>query len=89
MKKILFRFLGLVFVLCLAWLWVLLDAHPAFAQTNTINYSSTNLENRDFSNQDLTAVNFISAEMRGTNFQGADLTNAMFTKGNLLGANLE
>ena len=68
MKKILFRFLSLLCVLCLAWLWVLLDAHPAFAQIDTINYSSTNLENRDFSNKELVGVNFIAAEMRGAEF---------------------
>ncbi len=44
MKKILFRFLGLVMILILAVMWIVLNPKPAFAQLNTINYNSTNLE---------------------------------------------
>lgn len=89
LKIILKRLFGLILVLVLACLWVMLCATPAYAQDNTINYSNTNLTNRDFSNTDLAGSVFVAAEMRGTNFQGSDLTNAILTKGVLLGANLE
>lgn len=48
-QTILLRLLSLILVLSLAWLWVMLAAKPAWAQANTINYSNTKLENRDFS----------------------------------------
>lgn len=87
-KTFLWRLLGLILLLGLAWLWVLLSAAPAYAQDSTINYSSTDLTNRDFSHADLVGAAFVAAEMRGTNFEGADLTGAILTKGVLLGANL-
>lgn len=74
--------------IALAWLWVLLGAEPALAQAKTINYSNTNLGNRDFANMDLVGGVFVAAEMRGTNFAGANMVGAILTKGNLLGANL-
>lgn len=87
-KTIWRHLLGLILVLSLACLWVLLAATPAIAQANTINYSNTQLENRDFSHADLVGGVFVAAEMRGANFEGANLTNAILTKGVLLGANL-
>jgi uncharacterized protein YjbI with pentapeptide repeats len=89
LKIFLKRLLGLILVLVLACLWVILCATPAYAQDNTINYSNTNLTNRDFSNSNLAGSVFVAAEMRGADFQGSDLTNAIFTKGVLLRANLE
>lgn len=89
LKIVLKRLLGLILVLVLACLWVMLCAAPAYAQDNTINYSNTNLTNRDFSKTNLAGSVFVAAEMRGANFQGSDLTNAILTKGVLLGANLE
>ena len=89
MKKILLRLFSLIVILCLAFLWIMLNPHPAVAQTKTINYNNSHLENRDFSHTDLTGATFVAAEMRGANFQGADLTNAILTKGVLLKANLE
>jgi uncharacterized protein YjbI with pentapeptide repeats len=83
------RLLRLILVVSLAWFWVMLSATPALAQDSTINYSNTNLTDRNFSHTDLVGGVFVAAEMRGTNFQGADLTNAILTKGVLLGANLE
>ncbi len=74
--------------IALAWLWVLLGATPALAQAKTINYSNTNLDNRDFANVDLVGGVFVAAEMRGTNFAGANMKGAILTKGNLLGADL-
>lgn len=81
--------LRLILAIALAWLWVVLSATPAYAQDNTINYSSTDLTNRDFSHANLVGAAFVAAEMRGANFQGADLSNATLTKGVLLEANLE
>jgi len=89
MKKILLRFFALIVILCLAFLWIMLNPRPAFAQAKTINYSNTNLENRDFSNADLEGATFAAAEMRGANFQRANLTNAILSQGVLLKANLE
>ena len=88
-KTFLRNLLRLVLALILAWLWVMLSATPVSAQDSTINYSNTNLTNRDFSKANLVGAVFVAAEMRGANFQGANLTNAIFTKGVLLGANLE
>ncbi|XGV96869.1 MAG: pentapeptide repeat-containing protein [Leptolyngbya sp. BL-A-14] len=82
------RSLLILLAIVLAWLWVLLGAAPAFAQAKTINYSNTNLENRDFANVDLVGGVFVAAEMRGTNFAGANMKGAILTKGNLLGADL-
>lgn len=87
-KTILLRSLLILLAIFLAWLWVLLGAQPAFAQAKTINYSNTNLVDRDFSHMDLEGGVFVSAEMRGANFEGSNLANAILTKGNLLGANL-
>jgi hypothetical protein len=88
-QTILLRLLSLVLILSLAWLWVMLSAKPAWAQANTINYSNTNLESRDFSKADLVGGVFAAAEMRGANFKEANLTNAILTLGVLVGANLE
>ncbi|HEY9670096.1 MAG TPA: pentapeptide repeat-containing protein [Waterburya sp.] len=88
-KPFLQSLLKLILVLALAWLWVLLYATPVSAQESTINYSNTNLTERNFSHKSLTGAVFVAAEMRGANFQGADLTNAILTKAVLLGANLE
>lgn len=88
-RQIVWRLLSLLVILLLALLWIIMTPTPALAQDNTINYGSTNLENRDFSHANLVGGSFVAAEMRGANFQGADLTNAILTKGVLLGANLE
>lgn len=83
------RLLKLILVITLAWFWVMLSATPVSAQDSRINYTNTDLRNRDFSNENLAGSVFVAAEMRGTNFQNSDLTNAIFTKGVLLGANLQ
>lgn len=77
-----------VFAISLAVLWVMLSATPVSAQDSTINYTNTDLTNRDFSHSNLVGGTFVSAEMRGTNFQGSNLTSAILTKGMMLGANL-
>lgn len=83
-----FFLMRLAMILVLACLWVLLAAMPAHAQSKTINYTSTQLEKRDFSNTDLEGGVFVAAEMREANFQGANLKSAILTNGNLLSANL-
>lgn len=80
--------LRLVLAIALACLWIILSATPVSAQEVTINYTNTDLTNRDFSHSNLVGGTFVSAEMRGTNFQGSDLTSAILTKGTMLGANL-
>ena len=89
MQKLLLRFISLILIICLACLWIMLTPKPGLAQANTINYSNTNLENRDFSHTDLAGGVFVAAEMRGANFKDANLTNAILTMGVLLKANLE
>ncbi len=89
MKKILLRLLGLIAILILAGLWIIINPKPAFALGQVINYNNINLENRDFSHENLAGATFVAAEMRRANFQAANLTNAILTKGVLLKANLE
>lgn len=89
LKPLWLRLFSLILILALACLWVMLSATPAYAQANTINYTKTNLQNRDFSYTDLKGAVFAAAEMKRANFQGADLTNAILTQGILLEANLE
>jgi uncharacterized protein YjbI with pentapeptide repeats len=60
----------------------------AIAQSNSINYTSTDLTGRSFVGEDLNGGVFVSAEMRDANLQGVNLKGAMFTKANLYGANL-
>lgn len=87
--KVFFRpLIRIILAICLAWLWIMLSATPVHAQTKSINYTNTDLTNRDFSKTDLVGAVFVSAEMRGTNFQDADLTNAILTMGVMVGANL-
>lgn len=60
----------------------------ATAQSNTINYTSTDLTGRSFAGEDLNGAIFVSAEMRDVNLKGANLAGSMFTKANLYGADL-
>ncbi len=88
LKTLVWRLLGLIFLLALAVLWVLLDAHPAWAQDKSVNYTYSELENQDFSHKDLEGAVFAAANMRGTNFEGSDMSYAILTEGILLNANL-
>ncbi len=81
--------LSLLLVGWLAIFWVFLSAQPvALAQTNSINYTNTNLTGRDFSHQNLERGVFVAAEMRDANLEGSNLKNSMLTMANLYGANL-
>jgi uncharacterized protein YjbI with pentapeptide repeats len=79
---------GLILALILAILWILVDAHPALAQDNNVNYTYANLENQDFSHKDLRKGVFAAANLRGANFQESDLANGILTEAVLLKANL-
>lgn len=72
----------------LASLWLIFDAHPAIAQENTVNYTLTDLQYRDFANANLEGTSFAGAEMRGANFHNANLTKTILTKGSLIRADL-
>ncbi|OKH30795.1 hypothetical protein NIES2119_30350 [[Phormidium ambiguum] IAM M-71] len=90
MKSIWLRLLTVILTVILAFLWVMLTATPvAFAQEKTVNYTKTNLQNRDFSNTDLEGAVFAAAEMKGINFQNSNLNLAIMTQGIMLEANLE
>lgn len=74
---------------CMSFMIGLLSFVPsAAAQSNTINYTNTDLTGRNFAGEDLNGGVFVAAEMREANLQGANLKGAMFTKANLYGANL-
>lgn len=89
-KSFWLRLLTAILTLILAFLWVMLSATPvAVAQEKTVNYTKTNLQNRDFSNTDLEGAVFAAAEMKGINFQNSNLNLAIMTQGIMLEANLE
>jgi uncharacterized protein YjbI with pentapeptide repeats len=73
-------------LLMLGLLWV--GTPAAIAQSNSINYTNTDLTGRSFVGEDLNGGVFVAAEMRDANLQGVNLKGAMFTKANLYGANL-
>jgi uncharacterized protein YjbI with pentapeptide repeats len=82
------RLLCAIALLLLAVLWVLIDARPVSAQESKVNYTYGQLENQDFSHQNLTGGVFAAADMRGTNFEDTNLSNTILTEGVLLNANL-
>lgn len=88
-KSFLFRFLALVGLILLANVCILLDARPAIAQDNTVNYTYSELQEEDFSHKDLQGGVFAAADMREANFEGSNLSYSIFTEGILLGANLK
>ncbi|HEY9642258.1 MAG TPA: hypothetical protein V6C57_17355, partial [Coleofasciculaceae cyanobacterium] len=49
LKKLLVRGLSLILMICLTFLWIMLDARPAIAAIDTVNYNNANLNNQDFS----------------------------------------
>ena len=66
----------------------LLNTCPVWAQENTVDYTLTELEYRDFSNANLQRTSFAGADMLGANFRGANLKAAILTKGSFLRADL-
>lgn len=89
LKKLLLRFLALMGLMVLVSLWILLDARPAIAQDNTVNYTYGELQQQDFSHKNLEKGVFAAADMREANFEGSNLSYSIFTEGILLGANLK
>jgi uncharacterized protein YjbI with pentapeptide repeats len=88
-QSIVMKRLKALLVGVMAIFWIFLTAQPvALAQTNTINYTNTNLTGRDFSHQNLERGVFVSAEMRDVNLEASNLKNSMLTMANLYGANL-
>ncbi|TVQ47971.1 MAG: pentapeptide repeat-containing protein [Gloeocapsa sp. DLM2.Bin57] len=82
-------FAKLILLLSAAIILVFLMATPtAFAQANRVNYTSTELQDRDFSNLDLHGSVFADADMRRANFSGANLEGSILTQGIFLEANL-
>ena len=82
------NFFSLVLIILLAILWLLFASRPvALAQDKTINYSFAQLQDRDFSHQDLRGGVFAAAAMRGVNLEGADLSYSILTEAVLLKAN--
>ena len=53
LRNLILRLLGLVGLLVLALLLVVFAARPALAQEATVNYTYAQLENQDFSHQNL------------------------------------
>ena len=88
LQKFWLRCVRLLVVIGLALLWLVLDARPAIAQIDTVNYNNANLNNQDFSHTNLHAKAFVAAELRNANFEGSDLGAAILTKAVLLNANL-
>ncbi|NCJ07863.1 pentapeptide repeat-containing protein [Synechococcales cyanobacterium C] len=76
-------------VLGLALLWWLVAIPTALAKENTVNYTLTDLQHRNFSHQNLVGTSFAGADMRWANFQGANLQSTILTRGSFLEANLQ
>lgn len=73
---------GLLMVTLMAW------PLAGLAQESTVDYTLTDVSNRDFSNQNLEGTSFAAAEARDANFQGANLRGTILTKASFLRANL-
>jgi uncharacterized protein YjbI with pentapeptide repeats len=82
------RFVLGLLVMGLLLVGILSVTPAALAQSNSINYTNTDLTGRSFVGEDLNGGIFVAAEMREANLQGVNLKGAMFTKANLYGANL-
>lgn len=79
-------------VSALAIVWLLGAAvalpTPALAQQNQVNYTLSDLSNRDFSGGDLSGTSLAGATLRQTNLAKANLTSTILTKADFTGANL-
>ena len=70
--------------------WLLLGERPAWGDegANRVNYTLTNLRNRDFAGQNLQGSSLAGAEAQQADFHGANLAQTILTKATFLGANL-
>ena len=81
----------LAIILLLAIVMMMLSAQPvrAFADEPTaVNITFGELDEMDYSNQDLTGSVFAASSMRNTSFRNSNLTSAIMTEGVMLGADL-
>ena len=81
----------LVFVLALVFLIAI--AEPVNAADSSVNYTYSELHDKDFSGKNLQSGVFAAADVRNSDFSGSDLsktilTKAAFTNSDLSGANL-
>lgn len=76
-------------ILLVLAVWGLVGTVPAaWAQDNKVNYTLTELHDRDFSGKDLEGTSFAGADMRRANFRGANLSHTILTKGSFFEADL-
>ncbi|MFB2768907.1 pentapeptide repeat-containing protein [Pelatocladus sp. BLCC-F211] len=80
--------LCVVLFICFTGLLSILNTPAVIAQENMVNYTLSDLRNRDFAHQDLHGTSFAGAEMQRANFQGANLSGTILTKGSFLQADL-
>lgn len=78
----------LMTILVLAVCGVLLSATPVIAEDSSVNYTYSELHDRDFSHRDLIGGVFAAADARGADFSESDLSNSILTKAVFLDANL-
>ncbi|MBW4536183.1 MAG: pentapeptide repeat-containing protein [Pleurocapsa minor HA4230-MV1] len=83
------RFFGILLLVAIAIIWVLLDATPAIAQDNAVNYTYSEIRQQDFSHKNLVGGVFAAADARGANFEGSDVSNSILTKGIFINTNLK
>jgi uncharacterized protein YjbI with pentapeptide repeats len=83
------RFFGILLLVAIAIIWVLLDAAPAIAQDNAVNYTYSEIRQQDFSHKNLVGGVFAAADARGANFEGSDVSNSILTKGIFINTNLK
>lgn len=83
------RLLGILLLVAIAIIWVLLDASPAIAQENAVNYTYSEIRQQDFSHKNLVGGVFAAADARGANFEGSDVSKSILTKGIFINTNLK
>jgi uncharacterized protein YjbI with pentapeptide repeats len=89
LATVLHRFIALFVIVAIAIAWVLLDARPAIAQENAVNYTYSELRNQDFSHKNLFGAVFAAADVRGSSFEDSDLSNSILTKAVFINTNLK
>ncbi|MEN9565754.1 MAG: hypothetical protein RLZZ69_950 [Cyanobacteriota bacterium] len=83
------RLIGILLLVAIAILWILLDATPAIAQDNAVNYTYSEIRQQDFSHKNLVGGVFAAADARGSNFEGSNVSNSILTKGIFINTNLK
>jgi uncharacterized protein YjbI with pentapeptide repeats len=83
------RLLGILLLVAIAIIWILLDATPAIAQENAVNYTYSEIRQQDFSHKNLVGGVFAAADARGSNFEGSNVSNSILTKGIFINTNLK